>query len=52
VIGFTPRQVDELTIWEFNACCEAYIEANGGKKKPEGGDMDDADLRALGVVGF
>lgn len=51
-MGFTPRQVDEMTLWEFTACCDGFSEAHGGKPRAEGGDIDEADLRRLGVEGF
>lgn len=51
-MGFTPRQVDEMSLWEFVACCDGFSEAQGAKQRPDGGDIEDADLRALGVEGF
>lgn len=27
-MGFTPAQIDEMSIWEFDAVVEGYIEAN------------------------
>lgn len=32
-MGFTPRQVDEMTLWEWIACVDGYAEAHGIKKK-------------------
>lgn len=54
-MGFTPRQIDELSVWEFVSCFEGYLEAHGGKKK--GGPIDpdsvsDAELRDIGIQGF
>ena len=31
-MGFTPAQIDEMSIWEFDAVVNGYIEAN----TPEG----------------
>ena len=54
-MGFTPTQIDVLSLWEFVACFEGYLEAHGGKKK--GGALDpdsvtDTELRDLGIQGF
>jgi hypothetical protein len=27
-MGFTPREVDEMTLWELSACIDGYNEAN------------------------
>ncbi len=27
-MGFTPAQVDEMSMWEFDAALQGYIEAN------------------------
>ena len=34
-IGFSPRQVDEMTPWELLACMDGYNHANGVKPKDE-----------------
>lgn len=53
MIGFTPAQVDEMSLWEFNACADAFARANGAKGKSGGdGDMSDERLRELGIDGF
>lgn len=51
-MGFTPAQVDAMTIWEFLACSDGYAESHGAKKKQQHGDMDENDLIAMGVEGF
>ena len=54
-MGFSPRQVDEMSLWEFVACADGYAEAHGGKKKRKQRSAepsaDIADLRALGIMG-
>lgn len=50
-MGFTPREVDAMSLWEFMACCEGYSVANGGKSEA-GADVSDDDLRAMGIKGF
>lgn len=52
-MGFRPRDVDEMGLWEFMACLDGYVEANGGKKRGGGdADIDDSRLREMGVKGF
>ena len=43
-MGFTPAQVDEMSMWEFAACAEGFNRAHGdGKPKPPTEDeFDDA----------
>jgi hypothetical protein len=42
-----------MTLWEFNACADAFAKANGAKSKSDGGgDMPDERLRELGIHGF
>lgn len=49
-MGFSPRDVDAMDIWEFAACCDGYAMAHGAK--PKGQEMDDDRLAELGVAGF
>jgi hypothetical protein len=51
-MGFTPRQVDEMTIAEFVACARGFSKAHGGKDVRPAADVDDADLRMMGIEGF
>ena len=48
MLGFDPRQVDRMSLWEFTACAEGYMVANGVKKaaasEPSQGLLD-----ALGI---
>jgi len=50
-MGFTPRDVDDMTLWEFNCCVEGYRKAHAAEKEapPE---MDDERLAELGIEGF
>ena len=34
MIGFTPAEVDAMTLWEFNACCEGYRRAHSPEEPP------------------
>ena len=47
VMGFTPSQVREMTIQDFEIIAEGYRLANGGKKAAE--TMSDDELRELGI---
>jgi hypothetical protein len=33
-MGFTPREIDDLSLWEFGACVSGWSKANGGESKP------------------
>ena len=35
VLGFTPRDIDGMTLAEFDACVEGWKRANGADEKPE-----------------
>lgn len=50
-MGFSPRVVDELTFWEFNACYDGWKLANGVKKK-RGADISEERLAEMGIAGF
>jgi hypothetical protein len=50
-MGYSPRQVDEMTLWEFNACYDAWKIANGIKSR-RGGDISEERLAKLGIAGF
>jgi hypothetical protein len=41
-----------MTIAEFNACLEGYRVAHGLKGKRGGGDIDEENLRLMGIEGF
>lgn len=52
-MGFTPAQVGEMSPWEFQACVDGYIAANGGgEKAPSGRPMTAERMRELGIEGF
>ncbi|MDO5658287.1 MAG: hypothetical protein Q4G36_08195 [Paracoccus sp. (in: a-proteobacteria)] len=48
VMGFTPREVREMTLDEFDACVAGYNRAQGTGPAPELSDADHAALEALG----
>lgn len=49
-MGFTPAQVDEMSVWEFTACVDGYAEANGGKRGNRPVDVSEDQARAMGIV--
>lgn len=52
-MGFTPRQVDQMSMWEFLACLDGYAEANSGEARKDRGDgMGEDRMRDLGIEGF
>ena len=45
--GYTPAQINEMSLWEFLACLDAHT-----PKKSGGGDLSEEQLREMGVEGF
>lgn len=33
-MGYTPREVGEMSLWEYTACADGYSRANGGNPSP------------------
>jgi hypothetical protein len=31
-MGFSPREVDAMSLWEFHAAADGYLRANGAAK--------------------
>ena len=50
-MSFSPRQIDEMSLWEFRCVCSGWSEANHADDgtAPE---MSDDRLAELGIVGF
>jgi hypothetical protein len=50
-MGFSPRDVDEMTPWEFHCCLAGYHRAHSSDedKTPP---MSDERLAELGIAGF
>ncbi|MBB4235040.1 hypothetical protein [Rhizobium esperanzae] len=51
MIGFSPREVDDCTLWEFAACTEGYRKAHQTEETPPPA-MGDEQLANLGIEGF
>lgn len=52
-MGFTPSEIDKMSLWEFMACRDGWNAAHGAKK--EHGDAEGFSveaLRELGIEGF
>lgn len=49
-MGFPPSVIDGMSLWEYLACLSGH--AGGGDDTPSGSDLDEADLRAMGIAGF
>lgn len=49
-MGLSPREVDDLTPWEFAAAADGYRQANGGdaKSNPPTPDEHDDMIARLG----
>jgi len=50
-MGFSPRDVDDMTLWEFNACADGYRKAHATEEQAPPPMADDA-LAELGIEGF
>ena len=48
-MGFTPAQVDAMSVWEFLACRDGF---QADKPRGSSDDLDDDWMRAQGVEGF
>lgn len=50
-MGFSPRDVDDMTLWEFQCCVDGYRQAHLIEKE-SAPEMDDDRLAELGIEGF
>jgi hypothetical protein len=48
-MGFTPMQVDQMSLWEFTACADGVVQSKGGKRSGRS-EMSEERLRDLGVL--
>lgn len=51
-MGFTPCEIDQMSLWEFGACTDGYAKAHGGKSGPSSDEMSDERAAELGIEGF
>lgn len=45
VMGFTPLQVREMSLWEYSAVCAGYSGAQGGKPKTKAPSIEEHRAR-------
>jgi hypothetical protein len=50
-MGFTPSDIDDMTLWEFDCCYEGYQKAHQTEEQAPP-PMADDQLAELGVQGF
>lgn len=52
-MGFSPAQVDQMSMWEFIACVEGWNKAHGSSKPapPSEDEFDDSMKRADRIFG-
>ncbi|SOC93552.1 hypothetical protein SAMN05216358_3731 [Rhizobium sp. AN5] len=43
MIGFTPQQVNEMSVWQFMAAVDGYVEAN----TPDDGSLTTKEIDEL-----
>lgn len=48
-MGFSPAQVDEMTLFQFSAAVVGYSAAHPPEDKPKSAFSDD-ELKAMGIV--
>jgi hypothetical protein len=48
-LGFTPKEVDGMSLFEFTSCVEGYAKAHGAK--PSAKDISAKDYEALVALG-
>ena len=49
MLGFTPCEVDQMSLWEFEACMAGYAKANGADEKPGAPSDDEFMAAAMGL---
>lgn len=51
-MGFTPAEVQGMSLWEFQACSDGFHLMHGGKPAAGDADLSESDLAAMGIEGF
>lgn len=46
MIGFTPRQVNAMSMWEWSAACEGYVAAHETDEDRRAAPMSDEEFAA------
>lgn len=50
-MGFPPREIKQMTIWEYLACVRGWNRAQGNGHKHSGDPMTDDEYDALVALG-
>ena len=50
-MGFSPRDIDDMTLWEFDCCLAGYHKAHSSDDATPP-PMADERLAELGIAGF
>lgn len=50
-MGFTPQQINEMGLWEFQSAVVGYAESHGAKANKTT-EIDESRLRDMGIEGF
>jgi hypothetical protein len=50
-MGYSPRDVDDMTLWEFACCADGFRQANESQESLPP-PMDDDELAGLDIEGF
>jgi hypothetical protein len=51
VVGYSPRDIDDMTLWEFACCMEGYRKAHASEEEAPPAMTDDI-AADLGIEGF
>jgi len=49
-MGFTPAQIDAMSIWQYMACVEGYVEANSTSDNQATMAQDEHDSVAADIL--
>lgn len=49
-MGFTPREIDTMTLWEFIACCDGLNASRGGEDGDRAAPMSAERMEELGLM--
>jgi hypothetical protein len=49
-MGYSPRDIDDMTLWEFDCCLAGYRKAHSSEDTTP--PMSDERLAELGIAGF
>lgn len=50
-MGYSPRDIDDMSLWEYQCCLNAFIRNNVSDSDPAPA-MGDDRLQELGIEGF